>query len=446
MTEVTSSVSNSSAISQSNPVVSTSTAPVSIAPRVVADDSSTSNATKSRPLNKPTTASPASSNSKFECPYCSQTFTRHHNLKSHLLIHSEEKKFVCETCSSKFRRVHDLKRHLKLHTGERPYLCEKCGRRFARGDALIRHTKGSGTCSAAFVSHKANGSSSSGNNSTSNSTNEHSQHQQLQPTDMAKVSSQDNGSLSSSLGYQKKLPSLNISDKHHDLNNSNDKSNKGLNNIRRLSEIASNTPLTTLTLPPILSSHHNHNHNSNCSSSSSISTISTNTSNERHTPPSTNAQPSPSSSSPSIASIINPPTESSSSKVNNSGIRPTTPSLSNSSNNNTISTHDHYTTPSSSYPSYATSSPQPPASYIYPKINEMTHEDNHQNDSAKIIATTNNKYNQAHTHASPGNTDPWTIVQMLENRVRALEERLNSTEGRVSFLETQLRAVNNNNI
>lgn len=443
MTEVTSSVSNSSAISQSNPVVSTSTAPVSIAPRVVADDSSTSNATKSRPLNKSTTASPASSNSKFECPYCSQTFTRHHNLKSHLLIHSEEKKFVCETCSSKFRRVHDLKRHLKLHTGERPYLCEKCGRRFARGDALIRHTKGSGTCSAAFVSHKANGSSSSGNNSTSNSTNEHSQHQQLQPTDMAKVSSQDNGSLSSSLGYQKKLPSLNISDKHHDLNNSNDKSNKGLNNIRRLSEIASNTPLTTLTLPPILSSHHNHNHNSNCSSSSSIST---NTSNERHTPPSTNAQPSPSSSSPSIASIINPPTESSSSKVNNSGIRPTTPSLSNSSNNNTISTHDHYTTPSSSYPSYATSSPQPPASYIYPKINEMTHEDNHQNDSAKIIATTNNKYNQAHTHASPGNTDPWTIVQMLENRVRALEERLNSTEGRVSFLETQLRAVNNNNI
>lgn len=92
---------------------------------------------------------------KYPCPQCSQMFTRQHNLKSHLLIHSQEKKFTCKTCSSKFRRIHDLKRHLKLHTGERPYLCQKCGRRFARGDALIRHTKASVTCSVAFVSLEA---------------------------------------------------------------------------------------------------------------------------------------------------------------------------------------------------------------------------------------------------------------------------------------------------
>ncbi|KAK9461108.1 uncharacterized protein V1516DRAFT_675034 [Lipomyces oligophaga] len=87
-----------------------------------------------------------SSASKHTCPHCSQSFTRHHNLKSHLLTHSHEKPFTCATCSSKFRRLHDLKRHSKLHTGEKPYVCGKCGRKFARGDALARHGKGANGC------------------------------------------------------------------------------------------------------------------------------------------------------------------------------------------------------------------------------------------------------------------------------------------------------------
>lgn len=81
-----------------------------------------------------------------EGPYCSTTFTRHHNLKSHLLTHSHEKPYYCDTCESRFRRLHDLKRHSKLHTGERPHTCPKCHRSFARGDALARHSKGAGGC------------------------------------------------------------------------------------------------------------------------------------------------------------------------------------------------------------------------------------------------------------------------------------------------------------
>lgn len=50
---------------------------------------------------------------KHKCPECGQHFTRLHNLKSHLLTHSQEKPFICQECGHKFRRLHDLKRRFQ---------------------------------------------------------------------------------------------------------------------------------------------------------------------------------------------------------------------------------------------------------------------------------------------------------------------------------------------
>nr|XP_036585360.1 zinc finger protein crol gamma [Colletotrichum truncatum]KAF6795257.1 zinc finger protein crol gamma [Colletotrichum truncatum] len=99
------------------------------------------------PMPSPGHDSPTqSSGKKHKCPFCETEFTRHHNLKSHLLTHSQEKPYICQECTMRFRRLHDLKRHSKLHTGEKPHVCPKCDRKFARGDALARHSKGAGGC------------------------------------------------------------------------------------------------------------------------------------------------------------------------------------------------------------------------------------------------------------------------------------------------------------
>lgn len=54
----------------------------------------------------------------YTCHYCSESFSRHHNLKSHLLTHGMDNPYRCASCSGRFLREHDLHQHSCPHTPE----------------------------------------------------------------------------------------------------------------------------------------------------------------------------------------------------------------------------------------------------------------------------------------------------------------------------------------
>ena len=104
---------------------------------------------------------------KYICEICKiASFTRKHNLKSHLLTHTDSKPFQCSYCSSNFRRNYDLKRHEKIHTKEKPYICLKCGKSFSRADTLLRHNSSNTGCN---LNNKS--ITNDNNNDTNNDTN-----------------------------------------------------------------------------------------------------------------------------------------------------------------------------------------------------------------------------------------------------------------------------------
>ncbi|KAK7937677.1 uncharacterized protein PG986_014545 [Apiospora aurea] len=72
-----------------------------------------------------------------KCPYCTSSYTRHHDLEYHLSKHNEEKPFVCPTCQMRFRKLPDLKRHDRLHAGEELHSREKETRKLLARDLFL---------------------------------------------------------------------------------------------------------------------------------------------------------------------------------------------------------------------------------------------------------------------------------------------------------------------
>ncbi|KAJ3372642.1 hypothetical protein GGF31_001664 [Allomyces arbusculus] len=58
-------------------------------------------------------------------------------------VRSSERRFICQHCQQSFKRSEHLKRHLRVHTGERPFAClvPGCAKTFSRTDNLAQHMK-----------------------------------------------------------------------------------------------------------------------------------------------------------------------------------------------------------------------------------------------------------------------------------------------------------------
>ena len=76
-----------------------------------------------------------------ECDVCEKVFTRSHNLKIHMRIHTNEKPYECDVCEKRFALAGNLKAHMRIHTNERPYECDVCDKAFRESQHLKRHKR-----------------------------------------------------------------------------------------------------------------------------------------------------------------------------------------------------------------------------------------------------------------------------------------------------------------
>lgn len=84
---------------------------------------------------------------EWTCEVCSKVFRKKFNLKSHMVIHSDERKFRCSYCDLSFARDSDRQRHEMIHE-EPGFSCGGelpdgqrwgCGQKFVRADTLRNH-------------------------------------------------------------------------------------------------------------------------------------------------------------------------------------------------------------------------------------------------------------------------------------------------------------------
>jgi len=62
-------------------------------------------------------------------------------VRKRTLNSTKPKPYQCQICKSKFTRYHNLKQHVKLHSGVKPYSCKICNKSFTRNYTLKLHNK-----------------------------------------------------------------------------------------------------------------------------------------------------------------------------------------------------------------------------------------------------------------------------------------------------------------
>uniref|UniRef100_A0A2M4CRC1 Zinc finger protein 865 n=1 Tax=Anopheles darlingi TaxID=43151 RepID=A0A2M4CRC1_ANODA len=131
---------------------------------IVDDTIASSNVTDHRSYSK---VGSSSHKDSYTCEVCLKTFSTKGNLKSHLILHTNQRPFACELCGVKFAKkgnykvhlarhssvrsvkcpscdksfVHEinLRNHMRKHTGEKPFACQYCPKKFAYLSDKKRH-------------------------------------------------------------------------------------------------------------------------------------------------------------------------------------------------------------------------------------------------------------------------------------------------------------------
>ncbi|KAH1019946.1 hypothetical protein HUJ04_009691 [Dendroctonus ponderosae] len=72
---------------------------------------------------------------KVACSLCGKKV---HELKKHMLTHTDQRPYSCENCQKGFTSRYALKIHKRQHTNERPYICSHCAMDFLRNSNLFK--------------------------------------------------------------------------------------------------------------------------------------------------------------------------------------------------------------------------------------------------------------------------------------------------------------------
>ena len=80
---------------------------------------------------------------KFRCSECSKDFKTLHDMKRHLVVHTDTKQYQCTHCPTMFKLQENLIRHIKMyHSGTwEGFNCSVCGKNFKEKSAMQIHEK-----------------------------------------------------------------------------------------------------------------------------------------------------------------------------------------------------------------------------------------------------------------------------------------------------------------
>lgn len=73
------------------------------------------------------------------CTICPAKFKTASQLKSHLVVHSDQRNFACSMCDKRFKTKKTLKGHEETHSSELMYFCDLCKQGFTNRTALRVH-------------------------------------------------------------------------------------------------------------------------------------------------------------------------------------------------------------------------------------------------------------------------------------------------------------------